>query len=215
MGRKVLVKICGIRDLRDLKIVERFAEFTGVVVEAESKRKVSISEARRIIEEAEIPVFVVSTKKSFEEWSEIIEKSEAEFIQIHSEVEPLVVEKLKKEYDVYIMKAFEVPLRSEDPWKDAEKLVEMIDAYEVDTILLDSGRGSGTLHDLRISKIIAMEYGVFLAGGLTPENIRKILQFVNPLGVDVSSGVERNGRKDEELIRAFIEEVSKYEHSNL
>jgi len=42
---------------------------------------------------------------------------------------------------------------------------------------------------------------------LNPENVCEVVNFVKPFGVDVSSGVERNGRKDEELVRKFVERV--------
>ena len=103
------------------------------------------------------------------------------------------------------MKAFKVPQSSKDVVRDAEKIISKIESYEVDKILLDTGKGSGKTHDHRISKIIAQKFDVVLAGGLNPKNVCKVIRFVKPHGLDVSSGVEKNGRKDEDLIARFVE----------
>jgi len=211
MVRKTVVKICGLRNREDLRTVEKYADFAGVVVKSNSRRCISFEEAEKIIKSAEIPVFVVSTENTFEGWKEIIERTQAEFIQIHSEIHPVALEKLRREFDLYVMKAFEVPRFSDDPWRDAEKLSERIDEYELDLVLLDTGKGSGEIHDHRVSRILARHYKALIAGGLTPENVFEILKFVNPLGVDVSSGVEKDGRKDPELVRRFSEEVSRFD----
>ncbi|RLI80151.1 phosphoribosylanthranilate isomerase [Archaeoglobales archaeon] len=198
------LKVCGVKDEEELKLVERYADATGVVV-SNSKRRVSLNTAREIIESANIPVFVVSTSSSFEEWGRVIEKTNAEYIQIHTDsISPKEVERIKTEFGVYTMKAFRIPKSSKDFVKDADGIIGKIEMYEVDRILLDTGKGSGKTHDHRISRIIARKFDVVLAGGLTPENVCEIVKFVKPHGLDVSSGVERNGRKDKELIAKFV-----------
>ena len=206
----MFVKICGIRSLEELKVVERYANATGVVVECESKRKLPIEEAKELIAQAEIPIFVVSTLESFEDWCYLIEKTEADYVQIHTDkISPKDCERIKREFDVFIMKAFKVPKQSENPDVDAEKLIEDIERFDADMILLDTGKGSGLIHDHRISRIIAERYDIVLAGGLNSKNIAKIVEFVKPFGIDVSSGVEINGRKDEGLIKEFVSMVKK------
>jgi indole-3-glycerol phosphate synthase/phosphoribosylanthranilate isomerase len=89
----------------------------------------------------------------------------------------------------------------------------MVQAYQEVTwrILLDTPThawgGSGVTHDWSIARAVAQETPVLLAGGLTPENVVDAIQQVHPWGVDVSSGVETNGIKNVEKIRAFIENV--------
>jgi len=204
----VFVKICGVRDEKDLKIVEKFADATGVVVECKSKRRISLEKAGKIVKAAEIPVFAVSTVDDFERWSKIVESIDAEYVQVHTDsIDPGDVEKLKSEFGVFVMKAFKVPRESENPERDAEILIEKIERFEADRILLDTGKGSGLVHDHRVSRIIARKYDVVLAGGLNPENVIDIVRFVMPYGVDVSSGVEKDGRKDESLIRDFVRRI--------
>ena len=74
-------------------------------------------------------------------------------------------------------------------------------------MLLDTGAGSGRRHDYRVSAIIARKMPVILAGGLNPENVEEAIRWVKPAGVDVSSGVERNGIKDRCLIEEFVRRV--------
>ena len=137
----MFVKVCGIKSLEELRVVEKYVNATGVVVECESPRS------------------------------------------------------------------------SSNPELKAEKLVKKIREYRVDFILLDTGKGSGETHDHRISRIIARKFDVVLAGGLNPENVAGIVEFVKPFGVDVSSGVETGGRKDEKKIRDFIE-VLRFERAS-
>jgi phosphoribosylanthranilate isomerase len=85
----------------------------------------------------------------------------------------------------------------------------------VDALLLDSGNpnlavkelgGTGRIHDWSLSRRIreAVSVPVFLAGGLTPANVREAIQSVSPFGVDVCSGVRTDGRLDPEKVAQFV-----------
>jgi len=68
--------------------------------------------------------------------------------------------------------------------------------------------GTGIVADWAVGLVLARSYRLMLAGGLTPETVAEAIKRVQPWGVDVSSGVEReNGRKDHARIRAFVEAV--------
>ena len=88
-------------------------------------------------------------------------------------------------------------------------------APHVDAILLDSGNqklavkelgGTGRMHDWSLSRAIRERINVplFLAGGLTPDNIAQAIKEVEPFGVDVCSGVRTDGRLDEFKLRRFF-----------
>lgn len=88
-------------------------------------------------------------------------------------------------------------------------------ACHVDAVLLDSGNptadvkelgGTGRVHDWETSRRIREEIDVpvFLAGGLTPDNVREAIRVVRPFAVDVCSGVRTRGRLDREKLRAFL-----------
>uniref|UniRef100_A0A7C3MA36 N-(5'-phosphoribosyl)anthranilate isomerase n=1 Tax=Archaeoglobus fulgidus TaxID=2234 RepID=A0A7C3MA36_ARCFL len=191
----MIVKVCGLKNLKELEIVEKYADAAGVVVRSESKRCVTLERAREIISSASIPVFAVSTTTTINEWEEIIAGCECDFIQIHSEILPEDIEKLKD--NVTVMKAFIVD-------RSADEIIREIELYSPHLILLDSGCGSGRRHDWKISREVSKKYSIFLAGGLNPQNVAEAIRVVKPAGVDVSSGVEKDGFKDESLIREFV-----------
>lgn len=79
-------------------------------------------------------------------------------------------------------------------------------------ILLDAWHpsaygGTGAIADWEVAAHLAADYPIWLAGGLTPTNVAEAIAAVRPFGVDVSSGVEKDGVKDPALIRSFLERV--------
>jgi phosphoribosylanthranilate isomerase len=91
-------------------------------------------------------------------------------------------------------------------------------ADSADALLLDSGNqklavkelgGTGRTHDWRISRRIveSVRVPVYLAGGLTPENVQAAIREVRPFGLDVCSGLRTNGQLDEEKVRRFFANV--------
>ena len=91
-------------------------------------------------------------------------------------------------------------------------------APHVDAILLDSGNqklavkelgGTGRTHDWTLSRAILQRIGIplFLAGGLTPENVRQAIDEVGPFGLDLCSGVRTDGKLDAQKLKRFFAEV--------
>ena len=85
--------------------------------------------------------------------------------------------------------------------------LERFDDFGADLLLLDSQEpGSGQVFDWTLAAKIPSNRRVVLAGGLDPGNVGRAIQLLDPFGVDVSTGVEREpGLKDPRLMRAFIE----------
>lgn len=88
----------------------------------------------------------------------------------------------------------------------------------VDALLLDSGNpnlgikelgGTGRTHNWEISRAIIKQSSkpVFLAGGLNPDNVRKAVDFARPFGVDVCSGLRRDGQLDSGLLDSFLQAI--------
>lgn len=202
----MFVKICGIKEPSQLHLVEKYADATGVVVRANSKRVIGLEKAKEIISASRIPVFVVSTEKTVKGWEEIIHNTRAKHIQVHSKMSEDDFERLRNNFGGIISKAMIVPKNSNTPEKTAKEYISKAKSIPADYFLLDSGAGIGKLHDLRISrKFVEKVKNTILAGGLNPKNVKEIVNYVKPFGVDVSSGVEKDGTKDFELIKNFVE----------
>jgi phosphoribosylanthranilate isomerase len=106
-----------------------------------------------------------------------------------------------------------VHVRGEESFEEA-----MAVARHVDALLLDSGDqslaikelgGTGRTHDWRLSRRVVEEspVPVFLAGGLTPENVAEAVETVRPFGLDVCSGVRTQGRLDAGKLRRFFAHI--------
>lgn len=96
-------------------------------------------------------------------------------------------------------------------WSSDEAL-GAVDYFLLDTLVEGQPGGTGRTFDWRLAAGIPLPAPVILAGGLTAENVATALQVARPAGVDVSSGVETEGRKDPEKIRRFVEAVRRWEH---
>jgi phosphoribosylanthranilate isomerase len=91
-----------------------------------------------------------------------------------------------------------------------------LEAYEVEWLLLDSfvsGQqgGTGVVFDWQQTKILRQQIKgpLFVAGGLTAENVGEAVRLLTPQGIDVSGGVETHGGKDSEKIEQFVKAVRK------
>ncbi|MDI6631588.1 MAG: phosphoribosylanthranilate isomerase [Bacillota bacterium] len=197
----VRVKICGIRDIETARAaVEAGADALGFVFAA-SRRQVTPEAAREII--AALPPFVTAVGV-FVDLPPAVVREVSDFcrldaVQLHGAETP----EYCRELNLRVIKAVRV--------RDAASL-EGLDAYPVQAVLLDTyvpGTPGGTGKTFNWGLLAGREFRVplILAGGLTPENVRAAVQAVRPYAVDVSGGVETDGRKDPAKIRAFIRQA--------
>lgn len=144
---------------------------------------------------------------------ELIETVAPDCAQIHSSVGIEVLETIRNKTDVLLHQVFSLPEKAsvEDGKMIIENAGYMADSGLLDGIVLDTssahGGGSGKVHDWDVSRQIVSELDlpVIVAGGLNPDNVAFCVKYVSPYGVDVSSGVEKDGRKDRSLVCSFIE----------
>jgi len=205
----VRIKICGITNEKDaLWAVNLGADYLGFNFYRNSPRKISPKLGAQII--GKLPSFTqpvgVFLNEEIKTVKRIAEKCRLNMVQLHGEETPEYCRELQAQSPrVRIIKAFRI--------RDKENLEEM-EQYGVDYYLLDSyvpgiEGGTGEIFNWDLA-VEAKQFGkpVFLAGGLTPENVVQAIEKVNPYGVDVASGVERTPRrKDYGLMREFINRV--------
>lgn len=197
----VKVKICGLTSVPDaLAAVEAGADLIGLMFYERSPRNVSLGRAIEIA--SQLPPFVtrvgVFVNPAEELVTEAITRCGLNLLQFHGDEPP----EFCTQFGVMSMKAFRV--------RDAESL-KVLPTYPTDAWLLDAftpGQLGGTGE--RFNWELAVEANklgrpIFLAGGLTPDNVGDAVRQVQPFGVDVSSGVEAApGKKDAAKVRAFV-----------
>ena len=200
----VTVKICGITSEADaLAATEAGADAIGLMFYEGSPRHVTLEQAKAI--SAALPPHVmrvgvfVNAEEAFVH--QALTECMLNILQFHGDETP---EECSR-YPVMTLKAFRV---------QGEETLAQLEAYPSAGYLLDAyvkdalgGTGATFNWDLAVR---AQEFGkpIFLAGGLTPENVAEAVRKVQPFGVDVSSGVEiEPGRKDAEQMRTFVAEA--------
>ncbi len=198
----VKIKICGIKRLEDIEIVNKYKpDYIGFVF-ADSKRKITHKLACQLKNKLDegiisVGVFVDAAQ---DEILKLFNEGIIEIAQLHgSESEEYIVDlKKKSEYKLKIINAVEM---SEDT-----NLLEY-DNSEADYLLLDSGKGSGKTFDWQlIRNDLKKEF--FLAGGLNSLNVKEAISKFNPFAIDLSSALETDGVKDENKIMEIMEVIS-------
>ena len=206
------VKICGIKSERDLAMaINAGADAAGFITEVpvDSPRKITLDEASRLI--ALVPVFVTSVlvimPKNADEAIEMIHAARPAAVQIHNSL-PINELKEIRQTGVKLIKTIPVPIHADarvllDIVKD---LSGIVDAVLLDTALDGKTGGTGVVHNWELSSEIVRKAGmpVILAGGLNPTNVMDAVRCVCPYAVDTASGVETEGRKDENKLNDFI-----------
>jgi phosphoribosylanthranilate isomerase len=202
----VTVKICGITNLADgLGAAAAGADALGFVFYEPSPRCVSVEAAAAIVRQ--LPPHIVKVGVFVNAPEDLVLRAvracDLNLLQFHGEETPDYC----VQFGLMSMKAFRI--------RDAASLTALTQ-YPTDAWLLDAyardklgGTGAQFNWDLAVE---AQRLGrpIFLAGGLTPENIGEAVRRVRPYGVDVSSGVETApGKKDLGRVKAFIEGAKK------
>jgi phosphoribosylanthranilate isomerase len=197
----VKVKICGITNTADaLCAVETGADALGFMFYDQSPRSVSLPTAVEIIRQ--LPAFVVKVGVFVNAPNDFVLRAIGDcglnLLQFHGDEPP----EYCLQFGLMCMKAFRI--------RDAESLKALpqyqTDAWLLDAYALDKFGGTGETFNWELA-IEANKMGrpIFLAGGLTPENVAEAVRKVQPYAVDVSSGVEASpGKKDRAKVCEFI-----------
>ena len=208
------VKICGVTRIdHAVAAVEAGADLLGLVF-APSKRLVSLETAKQIV--AAIgqfnprPLMVgVFVNMPAQQVNSIAACSGLDWVQLSGDEDWHCCQLIEKP----LIKAIHV---AND--QNAEEIVTKLElGYRIlgrdsficllDTRVKGVYGGTGQTFDWTLAELVSRTFPVLLAGGLTPDNVAQALSAVRPWGVDVSTGVETEGRKDVSKIRAFIQAV--------
>jgi len=203
----MIIKICGIQNEDTLICCEKNkVNFFGMVFYSKSPRNISFAKAsmlQNISANLKINGVGVFVNKDINELEDIIKNLKLKFVQLHGSEDNEYVEILKK-FGVKVIKSISINNKND---------LNLINKYKsVDYFLFDYKPLKGELpggnsksFDWNILKNLEIKKQWFLSGGINTNNIQQILGDINPFGIDLSSGVEKElGIKDNRIINNFI-----------
>ncbi len=197
------IKICGLTRAEDVRAVNRWKPDYAGFVFADTRRKVTDAQAKELRSQMDssirsVGVFVNDT---IEHIVELCESGVIDVIQLHGDEDEEYIRELKQRTKNPVIRAVRVRSRQQ---------LQAVEMSEADLLLLDAYHpeqygGTGEAFDI---DLIPEGYRPYiLAGGITAENVADLIQKLHPYGIDVSSGVETDGKKDETKIAALITAV--------
>jgi phosphoribosylanthranilate isomerase len=204
-----IIKICGIKTLKDaLAAIEAGADYLGFNFYPKSPRFIEKSVCAEITsilkrEHPQVKLVGVFVNAPVAEIKDILQTCSLDLAQLHGDETPEHFAQLAPR----AFRAFRGIPESNAGYERDEAPAMLIDAA-VQGIY----GGSGVTADWSAAAELAQKYPLFLAGGLTPENVAAAVDRVKPWGVDVASGVESApGEKDAEKMVQFVKEVKRVE----
>ncbi len=221
MSKSPRIKICGLRDVETIQAMNGLPIHEIGFVFAPSKRQVGALAGRELIQAARslktaegkapltVGVFVNEDEAGYES---LLATAPLDVVQMHGQEQPELCETIRSKHGVRVWKVFAV--KSEDELSQ-EAVRQRLEPYvgSVDALLIDAP-GGGTGHPfnwaaISVYKGEAARLGLelYVAGGLHADNVQELVKGYAPEGIDVSSGVETDGRKDIDKIRLFVGKV--------
>ncbi|ADK14675.1 phosphoribosylanthranilate isomerase [Clostridium ljungdahlii] len=207
-----LVKICGIRRIEDVEILNKILPDYAGFVFCESKRQVTLKLAEELIKNLDKKIRPVGVfqNNSLEEVKNTAEMLKLDVIQLHGREDESYIKNL---YPFKIWKS--VSIDGKDILDNVKHKIDKISNYNVEAVLVDSSvggktGGTGINFNWNVLKNLNVNKKLVLAGGLNSDNINTALEAVKPYAVDVSSGVEENGVKSLKKINEFMEKVRNF-----
>ena len=199
----VKVKICGLKRLEDVDMVNQYLpEYAGFVF-ADTSRYVSMDTAKKLREamDPRIQSVGVFVNEDPDHIVNLCKSGIIQLIQLHGDEEESYIRELRERVVTPVIKA--VRVRSTEQILEAERLP--VDYLLLDTYVKGIYGGSGKGFDKALIPELQKPY--FLAGGLNADNVQENIRLCKPYAVDVSSAVETDKVKDKEKIRDFINAV--------
>jgi phosphoribosylanthranilate isomerase len=209
---KATVKICSLREVEHARwVVDSGADFFGLIF-APARRQVTAQRAADIIaaveaastDQAPVPVGVF-VDENVVVLNNLVESLGLCVVQLHGDESPgyanqistPILKAIKPRFD----DSFDLLAKKLDGFLTARRGAT---SFLVEGFHPDHAGGGGAVADWETARKLAERFPVVLAGGLTPENVEAAIEAVRPQGVDVSSGVETDGVKDQVKIAEFV-----------
>lgn len=202
------VKMCGISKVETIPaVVDAKPDYMGLVF-APSKRQVTVEQAKTLVEELHkqyavrynsetIKTVGVFVNETIENLLKIAEEVKLDVIQLHGDEDESFIQILKEQSNVEVWKAVQVRSAADaEKWIDSSADMLLFDAYHK-----DERGGTGEVFDW--SSLDEFERPFMLAGGIDSTNVARAIRTVRPYGIDISSGIETEGVKDNEKMKAF------------
>ena len=213
------VKMCGISKVETIPaVVEAKPDYMGLVF-APSKRQVTVDQAKTLVEELHkecalkygsdtehdkndtIKTVGVFVNETVDNLVTIANEANLDAVQLHGDEDEAFIQSLKERTNVEVWKAVQIRSAADvEEWIDSSADMLLFDTYHK-----DERGGTGEVFDW--SSLDAFERPFMLAGGIDSTNVARAIRTVRPYGIDISSGIETNGVKDDEKITAFTKIV--------
>ena len=206
------VKMCGISKVETIPaVVEAKPDYMGLVF-APSKRQVTVEQAKILIEELHkqcinhydtkvVKTVGVFVNETLDNLVRIADTANLDAVQLHGDEDEAFIQSLKERTNVEVWKAIQIRSAADvEKWIDSSADMLLFDAYHK-----DERGGTGEVFDW--SSLDAFERPFMLAGGIDSTNVARAIRTVRSYGIDISSGIETNGVKDNEKITAFTKIV--------
>lgn len=215
------VKMCGISKVETIPaIVDAKPDYMGLVF-APSKRQVTVDQAKTLVEELHkqyanrynrdaeqysnqtlihqefIKTVGIFVNETLENLVTIATEVNLDAVQLHGDEDEAFIQSLKESTNVEVWKAVQIRSAADaEAWIDSSADMLLFDAYHK-----DERGGMGEVFDW--SCLDEFERPFMLAGGIDSTNVARAIRTVRPYGIDISSGIETEGVKDDEKIKAF------------
>lgn len=211
--KKPALKYCGIRSLQDLRLAaDSQADYLGFIF-ADSKRKVSTADVKKWLSQVRtgkqiVGVFVNETMGTI---ARIAYELQLDVIQLHGDETPKDAEALRLLTHCEIWKALH---HNSTAIQDMDRFNDCVDGFLIDSSVKGARGGTGVAFAWECvpeyqQKAEQTGKRWFIAGGVNPDTIADLLKW-KPGGVDLASGIEKNGQKDVNLIRLLEERMKQY-----
>ena len=213
------VKMCGISKVETIPaVVEAKPDYMGLVF-AQSKRQVTVDQAKILVSELHkqyanrynrdviqwsndvvqefIKTVGIFVNETLDNLVTIATEVNLDAVQLHGDEDEVFIQSLKERTNVEVWKAVQIRSAADAAaWIDSSADMLLFDAYHK-----DERGGTGEVFDW--SSLDEFERPFMLAGGIDSTNVARAIRTVRPYGIDISSGIETEGVKDDEKIKAF------------